>query len=108
MAKTPQAVGTSKTAPTSVQFGDVKVGDTRGRAIVITNKSSVPAHWSFCVEDKGVFQFSEVCGVWTNTSCCTTTSGGLLCSDKAPTKHPPPAKGDLVVVDFGSDLASRY
>ena len=61
--KAPQPVGVSKTAPTSVQFGDVRVGESCGRAVVISNTSGEPAHWSFVCEDKGVFHFDRVSGI---------------------------------------------
>ena len=63
--------GTSSTAivkpklsrPTSLQFGDVKIGQVTSRVIYLTNNSELPVPFQFVVEDKGTFLFNRTAGV---------------------------------------------
>lgn len=52
----------SKTAPTSINFGDVPVGQSVRRALVIKNSSEHLAHYSFAADGGGTFAFDEVTG----------------------------------------------
>jgi hypothetical protein len=52
----------NETALNSVNFGDVRVGELASRIIFLHNNSSVPAHYSFVVEDKGQFNFERTTG----------------------------------------------
>ena len=49
--------------PTSLTFGDVKIGSVVSRVVYLTNKSEVPVSFQFIVEDKGTFQFDRTYGV---------------------------------------------
>ena len=52
-----------KDRPTSLSFGDVKIGKCISRVIYLNNNSSIPVSFQFVVEDKGTFQFDRTYGV---------------------------------------------
>jgi len=47
----------------SVQFGDVEVGKTSSKVVIVQNNTSLPCSYHFQAEDKGTFSFSQVSGV---------------------------------------------
>jgi cilia- and flagella-associated protein 65 len=49
--------------PTSLSFGDVKIGNVVSRVIYLNNSSPIPVSFQFVVEDKGTFQFDRTYGV---------------------------------------------
>ena len=49
--------------PTSLSFGDVKIGSVVSRVVYLNNNSSIPVYYQFVVEDKGTFQFNQTYGI---------------------------------------------
>jgi hypothetical protein len=49
--------------PTSLSFGDVKIGNVVSRVIYLNNNSAIPVSFQFVVEDKGTFQFDRTYGI---------------------------------------------
>ena len=47
----------------SVQFGDVEVGKTVTKVVIVQNNSALPCTFHFQAEDKGLFNFSHVSGI---------------------------------------------
>ena len=49
--------------PSSLQFGDVRIGSVTSRVVYLSNDSALPVPFQFVVEDKGTFLFSATSGV---------------------------------------------
>jgi hypothetical protein len=49
--------------PSSLQFGDVRIGGVTSRVVYLTNHSLLPVPFQFVVEDKGTFLFNRTAGV---------------------------------------------
>ena len=47
----------------SIQFGDVEVGKTNTKVVIVQNNTPLPVAYHFQAEDKGTFTFSQVSGV---------------------------------------------